>query len=578
MLPFFFFGSFLFMITRMENHFWWGPGSSFRLAGSAARGLNAKRKELANSIRGQDVALAAGVGVMGYRLAEPEVAGLRRGAKFWKYALPIYREYRLAEQELGKLPAKERRKKWDAIHQKYGPRILEMIQDLRGFYVKIGQVCSTRHDMFPKAWVDNLAQLQGEHPNLLARPLSEIWPAVQKELGPELSMKIKKVDETPLGAAATGQVHGVTLKDGRKAVMKVQYPDVERFFRQDFANAKLFCALLQREHLGYLNELQAQFQTEFDYRREARDLAEISSRFEKGKDNPYAGKVRIPKPVPELATKNVVVMEYLPGETLLHYARRRKMECENGGFFGRYWGCWRLQKELQGYLDLLTQVQGHQIFVDGVFNGDPHPGNVLRLDDGKLGLIDYGNVKRLTIKERTLLGRLILALAADEPLAVISAAKELGFETRDGNDELLFRYAQLWFDRDDAESMVCPDGRRPTNIQLYLECLNEKDPLVNTPEGFLMVARNSFLLRGIGTQLGLQPRMSQQWKKFAERAVKAGSPGQAASKAAPKAAPKAADHGDGHGDGHGGGHGGGSERGPLMMLIVAVAGWFWWCW
>mmetsp|Transcript_55599 Transcript_55599/g.100035 ORF Transcript_55599/g.100035 Transcript_55599/m.100035 type:complete len:197 (+) Transcript_55599:3-593(+) len=183
------------------------------------------------------------------------------------------------------------------------------------------------------------------------------------------------------------------------------------------------------------------------------------------------------------------------------------------------WSGWWLRREMRGYFDLLIAVQGYQIFVDGVFNGDPHPGNVMRLTDGRLGLIDYGNVKRFSVEQRARLGNLILALGIGEQGPIVAAATALGFRTRDGSREILVRYAQLWFDRDDPASIVLPDGSVPTNVQIYLERLNALDPLVQMPEGYLMAARNSFLLRGIGTHLGLRPRMSILWRSFAEQAV-----------------------------------------------------------
>jgi len=298
-----------------------------------------------------------------------------------------------------------------------------------------------------------------------------------------------------------------------------------RLYHQDFTNVKLFCRLLQPEHLSYLKELERQFSTEFDYRREAADLAEIAARFAEGSGNPYAGKVVIPQPVLELSSRNIVVMEYLQGETFLSYARRRKQELERSSFLWALWCGWRLQRQLIAHLNLLIGVQGYQIFVDGVFNGDPHPGNIMMLQSGRLGLIDYGNVKRLVPPQRALLGELMIALASEQRDVVVKSAQRLGFKTRYSNADVIFRYAQLWFDRDDAQSMSLPGQEPTTNIQVYLERLNALDPLITTPEAYLMAARNSFLMRGIGTHLGLQLRMAQRWRCFAETAVLAAASG-----------------------------------------------------
>merc|ERR1719356_1979553 len=114
----------------------------------------------------------------------------------------------------------------------------------------------------------------------------------------------------------------------------------------------------------------------------------------------------------------------------------------------RWWRGFWLLRELRSHVSLLLDVQGYQIFVNGVFNGDPHPGNILRMPDGRLGLIDYGNVKRLDLRSRARLGRLIIALADGDRTAAVAHARELGFRTRRNDPEVLFRLAQLSFDRD----------------------------------------------------------------------------------------------------------------------------------
>jgi len=314
-------------------------------------------------------------------------------------------------------------------------------------------------------------------------------------------------------------VHRAWLPDGRAVVVKVQYPEAQLLYRQDFANIKLFCRLLQPEHLTYIEELERQFYTEFDFRREAADLAEISQNFAEGSGNPYAGRVRVPKPELELSSENVVVMEYLPGETLLSYGLRMRDELERSSMLWRWWRGFWLLRELRSHLSLLLDVQGYQIFVDGVFNGDPHPGNIMRLTDGRLGLIDYGNVKRFSVADRARLGHLVVALADGDRSRIVEKAKLLGFRTRHDDPEVIYRLARLSFDRDDAESMVLPDGTAPANVQAYFEALAKLDPMTQMPPNFVMAARNSFLLRGLGTHFGVELRTATLWRQLALRAV-----------------------------------------------------------
>lgn len=498
--------------------------AAFCLALLSAFGLPAAAAEAAEAA--EAVGKRPAGGARGSRISD--AAGVVRAARFWGGALPIYMDYRRMQRDLqrdGNLSEADRARYWTRAHEKYAPRVLKLLVDLRGFYVKIGQVASSVPDMFPGPYIDQMRQLQGEHPDLLARPISEVQAIIRGDLGERIEL-IEAMEASALGAAATGQVHRARLRDGREVVVKVQYPEAEKLFRQDFANTRLWCQLLMPEYLPYIHEAQKSFMSEFDFRREAADLDSISRSFEDTRRNHFAAHVRIPHPVMELSSRNVVVMEYLPGETLLTYALRRKGELENASCVVALWQGWFLRRHMRQYLELLVNVQGHQIFVDGVFNGDPHPGNILLMPDGRLGLIDYGNVNRLSVMMRAKLGRLILALASEDKSAIVAAAVGMGYRSERNDPEVLFRYVRLAFDRDDPESLVLPDGTVCGNIQIFAERLDKLDKITNVPPGLVMAARNSILLRGLAVHLGMRLHMAKAWSAAAEQAVQAVEPAQ----------------------------------------------------
>ena len=203
----------------------------------------------------------------------------------------------------------------------------------------------------------------------------------------------------------------------------------------------------------------------------------------------------------------------------------------------------QLYRRTQRYIDLLVDVQGHQMLSLGIFNGDPHPGNLLVLDDGKLGLIDFGQTKRITEEQRIGVARVISAIGnscADDQIA--KSMRELGFSTKFNKDSALAEYALLFFDSDiQGKEFGC------ATPQMYFARLNRIDPLVSVPDvaskwsllfvravvsllsrSFLMrfhsvvfVARSSFIIRGMGTVLGKQIRTSLRWKKQAGIALDA---------------------------------------------------------
>ncbi len=138
----------------------------------------------------------------------------------------------------------------------------------------------------------------------------------------------------------------------------------------------------------------------------------------------------------------------------------------------------RLYRKAQKYINLLVDVQGYQMFSMGVFNGDPHPGNLLVLNDGKLGLIDFGQTKRITDMERLGVARVVAAIGnnlSDEQIA--DSMRNLGFRTKLNKDEALAKYASLFFDSDvDGQVLGC------ATPQMYFSRLTKLDPLIDVPD------------------------------------------------------------------------------------------------
>lgn len=363
------------------------------------------------------------------------------------------------------------------------------------------------------------------------------------------------------------------LPDGRRVVVKVQYPGIERMFRSDLKTIIDFCRLAMPQHVRPMEEIEKQFVTEFDYVGEAKNMQEMH-------DNlmPVWGhKIEVPQAVPSMCTKEVLVMDEvmgvpmvegiranyrkmaaLQGTTLEAMEEAMKQQIRDGTFklkdaaaederiqraswalwaydaaanTGRaLWNCTaglvagRLELVRTEYpinlgqiLATLSEVHAHQIFVDGVFNGDPHPGNIMLLPDGRLGLIDYGQVKRWTLDQRLAYAELIAALAdvsagTGSPDEVVRAfSQELKMVTTRNDPDVLFRLATFWNDRNTKD---VTDGR---NLQEFQDWAEAEDPQVSVPNWPIMASRVSVLMRGMGNAFGLHLTTAETWAPYARR-------------------------------------------------------------
>ena len=507
-----------------------------------------------------------GVGAgLAFGVAASVDEGLQRSLYFWRHAFPIYARYRFTLWRVGGDPENVQDAAFEELHERYARRVLDIILHLGGFYVKIGQVGATRADMVPPQYMDALSVLQDDVPPL---PFPLIREIVEAELGAPIEAVFSSFEEESLGAASIGQVHrAVVAETGTQVVVKVQYPHVEGLFRTDVATIRAFCKLAQPAYVSMIDEIERQFLTEFDYIGEARHLEEIADNLEA---SPYAPVVVVPRPIPHLCTRSVLVMDYLEGEKLhvgltryfeavaeargvtfeqLKVLQSRKTEAEPvhastmGYILSQTWiyastyagNAARAVYNYSAGLALghaleyakplklvdvdaimanLVLIHGYEVLVNGAFNGDPHPGNILLLPDSRIGLIDYGQVKHITDHERLLLAQLIIALADEDDAGVVQLMREMGFRSQYDDEWVIRKLATVFFDRDTA------DVTGGLNIQLFFEELDARDPIVVMPEQYIMAGRLCMLMRGLGYMLNMPISIAKSWRPLAVQVLR----------------------------------------------------------
>ncbi|MBI2901204.1 MAG: AarF/ABC1/UbiB kinase family protein [Planctomycetes bacterium] len=316
-----------------------------------------------------------------------------------------------------------------------------LLQDLGPTFIKLGQVLSTRPDIMPSAYITELKTLQNK-----VEPLdfAVISKAIQDGLGKPLDQVFARLDEKPLATASIAQVHRAELPDGRKVVVKVQRPGIDKTIRADvdllYVLARLLDATIEESGLYRPVEIVKEFEKaifeELDFLREARNAREFRRNFEDRAGLVFA------EVVEPLTTRTVLVMEFLEGTKISEIDRARHDPAKAAG--------------------ILIESFFRMVYEDGYFHGDPHPGNIMIFDDGRVALLDCGLVGRITKGTQDLLTRLSLAVAMKDADATARIVYRLGTPTdrvnllqfRDEIQGLLDRYMAGKLDEMDAGSLI----------------------------------------------------------------------------------------------------------------------------
>ncbi|GAA4449675.1 AarF/UbiB family protein [Phytohabitans houttuyneae] len=291
-------------------------------------------------------------------------------------------------------------------------RSLRMALDEGGMtFVKLGQQLSTRRDMLPAEFVDELTTLQDR---VAPVPWDEVAGVLAAELGRPVDEAFAWIDPEPLAAASVAQVHAARLPDGTEVVVKVRRPGVAAVVERDLDILERLARTLEartawsrsfgaRRLVGGFAEA---LREELDFTVERDNLQAMAAVLAASPDRG----VGVPVPYPALSSERVLVMQRLPGTPLGAAAPLLERLGDE-----------RRAAIAAGLLDTMLD----QVLVHGLFHVDLHPGNLLVADDGALGMLDLGSVGRLDTATRVAIGQLLGALGRGDSVAVSDALLQL---------------------------------------------------------------------------------------------------------------------------------------------------------
>ncbi len=287
-------------------------------------------------------------------------------------------------------------------------RVRLALSELGTTFIKLGQLLSTRPDLIGPALAKELTTLQDHSP---ADPPHTVRATVEAELGQSIGDLFAQFDERPLASASIAQVHRARLKTGKAVVLKVQHPAIETRIRNDLdiliglvkVAEKYLPEARQYRPRTTAAELQRMILRELDFGREERNLLQFAANFAADPT------VRFPAPYPELSTSRVLTMDLLEGVKIAEPQNLR-----SAGF------------DLEEIARRGAEVFLEMIFRDGFYHADPHPGNIVVMPGGVIGMLDCGMVGRLDERMREEVEEMLLAIAAGDAAQLTTTLTRLG--------------------------------------------------------------------------------------------------------------------------------------------------------
>ncbi len=280
----------------------------------------------------------------------------------------------------------------EIVGRNKGERMRLAAQELGPTFIKLAQILSTRSDLLGPEITSELQRLQSKVP-------ADSYDVVQATFFNETGKKIEEVfeefTEEALGSASIGQVHAARLENGREVVVKIQHPDIEQQIKEDLdileglaGLAEEFSKDLRAVHpRDTMREFRRTLLRELDYERELKNLVEFRQNFAEQPE------VHFPYPVPEISTGRILTMEKLVGIDFLDLGKDDSLDVDRGRL---------AQIGANVYLDM--------IFRDGFYHADPHPGNMMVLANGVLGMLDCGMTGRVDPQSMEDLSSMLIAI------------------------------------------------------------------------------------------------------------------------------------------------------------------------
>jgi aarF domain-containing kinase len=321
--------------------------------------------------------------------------------------------------------AEQRERVLAETHWQTAVQLLDSMSYLRGAVMKVGQTLANFPDIVPRQFVETLEQLHCQAPPMHWALLREM---VRNELGDDAEQRFLSFDQQAFAAASLGQVHRARLRTGEEVAVKIQYPGIGRAIREDFRNFFLFLlpGRLNKDWQStkdQFDDLRARLERETNYAEEAAVQEKVRALFHEDDG------IVVPRIYPEYSTSRILTMDFLGGIHVDQFLARNPSQEERNEFARKIMRAW-----------------ARMTYAGRLSYADFHPGNFLFMDDGRLGVIDFGFVVAPTDDEWALIRKMDRAQTTGLSEDRIAAIKEWSLVTDNAADEDRMRLHEAFAD------------------------------------------------------------------------------------------------------------------------------------
>jgi ubiquinone biosynthesis protein len=311
-----------------------------------------------------------------------------------------------------------------------GPeRLVMALEELGPTFIKFGQILSTRSYMLPSDYAVALARLQDE---VSPFPVEDARRIIREELGKDVEHLFASFEDTPVASASIAQVHRATLFSGEEVVVKVRRPGVQETLELDIVILHELAELLEThvpesrryDPRGIVREFERTSRREIDFTTEAANLDVFRHNFADVPD------IHIPRVFRNLSTGKVLTTEYIHGIKISNVDELTKASID-----------------LPGVARIGARAVLKQVFEDGLFHADPHPGNLFVTPDGKIAPVDFGIVGRLTHQEMEDLADLFIGVVKGDGQRLLAAIEKMNMLPEDADRRSALEDAMLFLDK-----------------------------------------------------------------------------------------------------------------------------------